>query len=1292
MMPVYGHMDSGPQHRNQVPFAQYYFPGVEAVPPHIKVDPFFQSPGRYEAWPHGSYYNYSVPSHGCCYHGNFPAYYGFRPPCAHFAPVPGLHCYGDYPPFPDACPAYYVPPQHHSMEQPRYEYDKDALRNHHCCGCPNHPWHQKNETSVKVEEQEPDTTKNEVKDVVPTQLRNYPYPIVGIPPESVKNQEDKKPFKSEVSDWDKAHGDTDSAQAVKSPEREPGVWSWFPLDMNGLKSSMEGEDGRKIQNQQNEGKMRQFPFPIIWMPYENQEDAKNQDRGKLIFASKYSEGAPTNFKFVPMEPLVKDGHMREPEANESAHAKSGSGITGQAADKKCIPVKQLEVQRMDNSEETERRGQDVIVKLVESDAKGKPSGTDERRQCSPPPKSKLPFVCLRVDPLPKKKNGNGSSRSLSPPRSRGQTIEKVKATIEPSAGQGLEEDSTRDKQTQNGSMSKVKGVEPKKKEIKTIQVIEKRSEDNKAEEHTCKYQAEILSSKHNDSQEEVCSKQPEKTKNVAAECKIEEAVRFEVATEGKKANDSAKSAHSECKAEKRQLSDVEAAMLLQSAYHGFEVRKSEPLKKLKQMTKVREQMAEVRHQIQALESSSVHKDDRHRLVIGEKIMGLLLKLDTIQGLHPSLRDIRKALAKELVTLQEKLDSLVSKQTEELVGELATSKLAHVMDDDGHKEVSLQEIQNKGTLGVDDNSFEHPHDGGKNAKEPVPEQVSCVIDVAPDSKGEETTELVVVEQELEEEQEKRTKESQLIRDLGCQEAESLPSMELEGETHNNCAPDMADILNNDVTPMLEHSVYLPSVPEKNISSDEFMGLKELGHDKDEDGNTQLDGENNGAPVTENPEGDKPRPLPLLKADELYAASGLEKQIGDGERETEPSAVEVNIPISSPLPVVTEISMRPEKDWEIDALKGLPIGVVEEECDGLETAEEEASKSEDGENNMTTESVPEIDGGVDMLKELPIGVVEVESEGLKTAKEEVSKSEEGENNVTTESVSEIDERVDLLKELLVGVVEEEREGHETTKEEASKSEEGENNMTTESASEIDEVPAASQSDEELVEADSGEWIKVSAEDMSNEFLLIHKPGELSSGDESTDRVRMAEGYHRIIPVDDTPSSELETGEAVTQEKEEMDVPLASTESEVVALEKNIQSEEYEHPSHEENAPPHKEIAEVVPVETHVSPEPSEEGEQSVDSLHPSATATQVSDDKHNTLMETDMKLIEENKRLREMMEKLMEAGKEQLTLISNLTGRIKDLERKLSVKKKTRKPGYRKPKCTTPRAKPSSSLRC
>jgi hypothetical protein len=61
------------------------------------------------------------------------------------------------------------------------------------------------------------------------------------------------------------------------------------------------------------------------------------------------------------------------------------------------------------------------------------------------------------------------------------------------------------------------------------------------------------------------------------------------------------------------------------------VRRWEPLKKLKQIAKVQEQLVVVKDKIYALEfSSDLQKDDQQRLVIGEMIMSLLLKLDAIQ--------------------------------------------------------------------------------------------------------------------------------------------------------------------------------------------------------------------------------------------------------------------------------------------------------------------------------------------------------------------------------------------------------------------------------------------------------------------------------------------------------------------------------------------------------------------------------------------------------------------------------------------------------------------------------------
>lgn len=56
---------------------------------------------------------------------------------------------------------------------------------------------------------------------------------------------------------------------------------------------------------------------------------------------------------------------------------------------------------------------------------------------------------------------------------------------------------------------------------------------------------------------------------------------------------------------------------------------------------------------------------------------------------------------------------------------------------------------------------------------------------------------------------------------------------------------------------------------------------------------------------------------------------------------------------------------------------------------------------------------------------------------------------------------------------------------------------------------------------------------------------------------------------------------------------------------------------------------------------------------------------------TEKEMDKKLVEENEKMREMVEKLMEAGKEQLTIISKLSGRVKDLEKRLARKKKQRR---------------------
>ncbi|RZC19342.1 hypothetical protein D0Y65_006242 [Glycine soja] len=69
--------------------------------------------------------------------------------------------------------------------------------------------------------------------------------------------------------------------------------------------------------------------------------------------------------------------------------------------------------------------------------------------------------------------------------------------------------------------------------------------------------------------------------------------------------------------------------------------------------------------VQAFERSpELQNDDKQKIAIGETIMRLLLKLDTILGLHPSFREIRKSLARELIILKERLNSIIAKKPQQ----------------------------------------------------------------------------------------------------------------------------------------------------------------------------------------------------------------------------------------------------------------------------------------------------------------------------------------------------------------------------------------------------------------------------------------------------------------------------------------------------------------------------------------------------------------------------------------------------------------------------------------------------
>ncbi|RWW71343.1 hypothetical protein BHE74_00020921 [Ensete ventricosum] len=72
--------------------------------------------------------------------------------------------------------------------------------------------------------------------------------------------------------------------------------------------------------------------------------------------------------------------------------------------------------------------------------------------------------------------------------------------------------------------------------------------------------------------------------------------------------------------------------------------------------------------------------------------------------------------------------------------------------------------------------------------------------------------------------------------------------------------------------------------------------------------------------------------------------------------------------------------------------------------------------------------------------------------------------------------------------------------------------------------------------------------------------------------------------------------------------------------------------------------------------------------------------VNDATHGNLSKEERTLVEENEKLREMLETLLNAGKAQLGVIADLNGRVRDLERKLTQKRRC------KVKSSKPRTSP------
>ncbi|KAH7658233.1 BAG domain-containing protein [Dioscorea alata] len=339
---------------------------------------------------------------------------------------------------------------------------------------------------------------------------------------------------------------------------------------------------------------------------------------KEINAAPKSVEEPPKFKIIPLK-FLENGDEKENKEDNKVRS---------------IPVKQFE-----EMPEMQRQGDDVKKSSVEEmpmeekDVKKSNSG----KRTSLAKSSKLPPVCLRVDPLPKKKGSNGSSRSPSPT-----------AVKETKTDNGKED--FKAVETRNTFLNNVEQVH--EKVVSGDKNVEgKPSEDENGKEIT----------------------------EEASDCK-----------------------KSEVRKITKSLSESEAAILIQSAYRGYEVRRTQVLEKLHKIARVQERIADVRTQIHQFEASK-ERDSKQQAVISETIMNLLLQLDTIQGLHPDVREIRKYVARELVCLQDKLDALgsciarsnssdeVEKQSKDEASEIGTQSVAVF---DGEKDEEITEDEQK----------------------------------------------------------------------------------------------------------------------------------------------------------------------------------------------------------------------------------------------------------------------------------------------------------------------------------------------------------------------------------------------------------------------------------------------------------------------------------------------------------------------------------------------------------------------------------------------------------------------
>lgn len=403
----------------------------------------------------------------------------------------------------------------------------------HCCGCPNHVCHGTHNSKVKIDEEKPDTDQ--------TKMPSNTYPFFWFSPRNKVQQDD-----------------IDEPKKERKEAQFPWPIVWMPEE----------------EIKEKEKKDTQFPWPIIWMPEDDAKEKKDQHATKQAS----EEAAKPSFRVIPLKFLEnayknQDEKQKLPVLEKKQVTEEAGKEWTEREHKGQNDVKRIPV--MEKKEDCEKVGKEPPVKESENTG-GK---VTEKKH------SKLPPVCLKVDPFPHKRPTNGSSKE-----------------------------------------------DKNKKEVKVVDIKSANDERRQKEIGVKKDIKEKLPERKNDDVKTIIMPEEDKIKKEikAADGRGEEGKELkgrEIQGEGLKD----KLEEGKVESVKRsQISEQDAAVLIQSVYRGYNVRRWDPLEKLKKIRIVHEKAQEVLVKLQRVEESAIRLEKKEQLVLGESIMNLLLQLDTIQ--------------------------------------------------------------------------------------------------------------------------------------------------------------------------------------------------------------------------------------------------------------------------------------------------------------------------------------------------------------------------------------------------------------------------------------------------------------------------------------------------------------------------------------------------------------------------------------------------------------------------------------------------------------------------------------